>query len=158
MTTYVLDTSVFIAGRIPEDDARVTVPGVVDEVEDEGSRLQLDLAIDQGLRIEVPGENNRRRVLEEAGRTGDAPGLSDTDIDLLSKALEYEDAVIVTDDYAVQNVAARLNVQVAGISQPGIESVFEWGWRCTACGRRYEEEGVCRVCGSALKRYRRKRG
>lgn len=152
VTTYVLDTSAFIYGIAPGGEME-TVPAVYAEVKDERSRLKLELL--EGLQVIEPDRIFVDRVAEAARETGDDQRLSKADGDLLALALQEKesgkDAVLMTDDYAVQNVARRLGVRVVALRQKKTRSSVAWERRCTGCGRAYAEGEVCPVCGSPLR-------
>lgn len=90
------------------------------------------------------------RVQRGMKQSGDAGVLSPNDIDLLALALETG-GTVVTDDFALQNVAHHLDVPVLPIHQRRAET-RTWRYRCTGCGRYGEELGSCPVCGSPMKR------
>jgi UPF0271 protein len=85
-----------------------------------------------------------------ATASGDAGVLSEADIDLLALARDLS-AVIVTDDFAVQNVAIRMGIETQQIQQRRARRV-RWRFRCTGCGRYYRESGDCPICGAPMKR------
>jgi endoribonuclease Nob1 len=151
VTTYVLDTSAFIYGIAP-GGAMETVPAVYAEVKDDRSRLKLELL--EGLLVIEPDAGFVGRVAETAHETGDDQRLSKADGDLLALALQEKDAgkdtVLMTDDYAVQNVARRLDIRVVALRQKKSRSGVAWEKRCTGCGRSADGE-VCPVCGSPLR-------
>jgi UPF0271 protein len=121
---YVIDTSGFIIQVEFRDGTIVTVPAVVDEIIDSTSKLRFDLLKDAGLRIELPDVACLRKVRSAAISTGDATVLSVTDLDILAKALELKsefEVILVTDDYAIQNVAARLGIEYMTASTSGIK-------------------------------------
>jgi UPF0271 protein len=150
--TYVLDTSAFIYEMRPEGDLE-TVPAVYAEVKDDRSRLKLELM--EGLRVIEPGEQYVGRASAAARETGDDRRLSRADGDLIALALEEKDAgkdvVILSDDYAVQNVARRLGIPFQSLRQKKSRFEIVWEKRCTGCGRRYAAGEVCEVCGSPLR-------
>ncbi len=167
VTTYVLDASAFIYGVSPGGEVE-TVPAVYAEVKDERSRLTLELM--EGLKVVEPAAPYVGRVAAAARETGDDRRLSPADGDLLALALQEreagKDAVIVTDDYAVQNVARRLGVRTAALRQKKTRRAVAWEQRCTGCGRRFEggegpapggecEGTECPVCGSPLRQRKR---
>ena len=152
VTTYVLDASAFIYGIAPGGEME-TVPAVYAEVRDERSRLKLELM--EGLKVVEPDGGCVRRVAEAAGATGDDQRISRADGDLLALALQEtesgKDTVLLTDDYAVQNVARRLGVRAAALRQKKSRSHVAWEKRCTGCGRSFTAGEVCPVCGSPLR-------
>jgi len=146
----VLDSSAFIAGYETED-ATATIPRVRDELKDE-SAYRFDALEGGGMHVHVPNEAAVRRVESAARDTGDYDTLSKTDVRLIAAALEL-DAVLVTDDYAMQNVASALSVPVDAVQQDGIEGRRDWSFQCQGCGRTFDERKErCPVCGSELTR------
>ena len=144
-----LDSSFFIEDRSPDEKA-VTLPEVRDELEDT-SRFRFDAATGQGMRLETPSDEAVRRVRNAAEETGDASVLSETDVRLVALAHE-EQATLVTDDYAMQNVASRLGVETRGAGKEEIEEQRDWRYQCAGCGRVYDEKKRCEVCGAETTR------
>ena len=152
---YVLDSSVFIY-YLRISDTIYTVPEVLHELKSENAKIILNILIGEGLRIESPNLEAVKVVMEKSKSTGDYAKLSNTDIQLLAKALE-KNAILITDDYAIQNVAAHLAIKTQGILQKQIRKVLTWKRRCAGCGRFYEKETVCPVCGGEIKIKRARR-
>jgi endoribonuclease Nob1 len=149
MTVYVADASVFMYG-LRFVGTVYTVPRVLSEVRSSDAEIVLQAFISEGLRIEEPLQKDIDAVTEKAKSTGDYVKLSQADIDLLAKAREVN-GTLVTDDYSVQNVAARLGIETQQIRQAGIKRALSWRRRCVGCGRLYDEETICPVCGSEVK-------
>jgi endoribonuclease Nob1 len=147
--TYVLDASVFIYNVLVSGETR-TVPEVTRELKSNEAVVVLQEFLKRGLKIESPLKNDVEIVTEKAKSTGDYLRLSQADIDLLAKALELS-GTLVTDDYSIQNVAARLGIETQPIQQARIKRVLKWRRRCVGCGRLYESEAICPVCGSDVK-------
>ncbi len=147
MRVYVIDSSVIFL-RKAHYDRMITIPEVVDEIKDENSRLYLSLL---DIRVEEASDESVKEVVKTARKTGDIHKLSDTDIKLLAKTLdeirEGREAVLVTDDYSIQNVAMVLGLEIENIIQPRISKAFKWVKVCRGCGRRIEGD-ICPVCGS----------
>jgi len=126
----------------------VTVPEVVAEILDEASALYFSV---KNFRVEEASPESVEEVKEAARKTGDIHKLSDTDIKVLAKALDEikkgKEVVLVTDDYAIQNVAMSLGIRFDGILHRQISKEFKWVKVCRGCGRRIESE-ICPVCGS----------
>ncbi|MFW5983899.1 MAG: NOB1 family endonuclease [Halobacteria archaeon] len=147
----VLDSSFFIEDRsLNEGEKALSTPGVRDELED-ASRFRFDATEGQGMRVETPSDDAVREVRNAARETGDASVLSEVDVRLVALAYE-EDAELVTDDYAMQNVASRLGVGTRGAGKDKIEEERDWRYRCVGCGRVYDEKKRCDVCGSETTR------
>lgn len=152
---HIADSSLFIIGKRIEGNI-ITVPSVVNEIRDERSRTTLEL---MNVRIEPPLQSFIREVTAKARATKDSEELSRTDIDLLAKALEYsrnEDTILVTDDYAVQNTAISLGIKVMPAGQKKIKDVLIWEKFCIGCKRRFPQGDDCPVCGTPLKKMRKK--
>ncbi len=146
---YVLDTSAFIAGVKHKPEEVIFPLSVVDELKDKPIDFEL-------YRVCEPSQIYIEKVIEASMITGDYNVLSSTDIDVLAVALEHS-AVIVTDDYAIQNVAAYLGLKFENGEMQGIKELRRWKWRCTGCGRYYRNYyDECPVCGSSLRRVRDK--
>jgi len=150
MKVYVIDSSVIFLRKAYYNEMMVTVPEVIDEIKDEYSKLYLSIL---DLKIEEPSKESIERVIKIAKRTGDIHKLSDTDIKLLAKTLDEmrkgNEAVLVTDDYSIQNVAKFLGIKIENIIQPTISKTFKWIKVCKGCGRKVNED-VCPICGSEV--------
>jgi UPF0271 protein len=154
---YVIDTSGFIVGMEFTDRIMVTVPKVHDEILDSTTKLRFDLLCDRGLRVERPHKTFLERVRSAAVSCGDECVLSRTDMDILAKALEYKkeyDVILITDDYAVQNVASSLGINYRSAGSIGIKSRIVWKMKCTGCGAVVKSGNECPICGSGVKRYK----
>ncbi|MGZ0748324.1 MULTISPECIES: NOB1 family endonuclease [unclassified Haloparvum] len=145
-----LDSSAFIH-EYHTDEPTASIPAVKEELEDE-SALRFDAEEGSGMHVHVPSDDSCRQVEKAARESGDLEELSDTDLRLIAAALEL-DATLVTDDYAMQNVAERLDVDVDVIAREGITEEREWKFQCAGCGRTFDEQkDRCPICGSDLTR------
>jgi UPF0271 protein len=152
---YIADSSLFIVGKRIEGNI-ITVPSVEEELKNENTRTTMEL---MNVRIEPPLQTFIREVRSIAGVTKDDDELSKTDIDILAKALEYsgkEETVLISDDYAVQNTAIHLGIKVMPAGQKKIRDVLLWEKFCIGCKRRFPKGDDCPVCGTALKKMRKK--
>ncbi|MCK9276610.1 MAG: nucleotide-binding protein [Methanoculleus sp.] len=147
--TLVLDASVFFS-EVPIEGPAWTTPSVVGELGDLHAKCRFEALSATVLAVREPREEDRAQVEAAAVRTGDAGVLSGTDRDILALALELS-AVLVTDDFAVQNVAHRLGIETQSIRQRPARAI-RWRYRCSGCGRYWREPGECRVCGAPIKR------
>jgi UPF0271 protein len=157
----ILDTSAFIQGyNLSSDEEYYTVPEVLDEIKEELGRMRYDSAQSSGRLREVIPEKIWINELESKSRlAGEAHKLSITDKQLLSLGLqlksEGKEPIIVTDDYSVQNMAARLGLRFVSQVTKGIKKVLKWGIYCPGCRRRFDspqEDNICPICGTELKR------
>ena len=155
---YVADAAVFIMGGTDiSPSGMISVPAVEDEMVSEDARLRYDLAIADGLRIEAPLPEMIDAVRARAAATRDIDVLSETDLAVLAKALEHKDMTLLTDDFAVQNVAAKLGLCVRPVAQRTIRDKIVWQKQCIGCGRHFDHGDDCPVCGSPLRRKMKRR-
>lgn len=156
---YVLDASAFYAGTPFLSGAKcATTTAVLDEVKHVRAAAT-EALIDAGnLAIIDPDDRATEAVTSAARRTGDLPRLSVADISVLALALQLK-AVLVSDDYALANVAATIGVRVQMSSGKGLRQVRKYTRYCSACGRAFGPDArECPLCGNALKRkYRSKK-
>jgi len=147
---YILDSSAFI-NEYHTDEPIASIPLVREELEDE-SAYRFDALEGSGMHMHIPDEETVEQIERAARETGDAGQLSQTDIRLVAASFEL-DGRLVTDDYAMQNVAEKLNVAVEVIARDGIDKQRAWTFQCEGCGREFDEDqGRCPVCGSGLSR------
>lgn len=153
---HIADASLFIIRKRIEGRI-VTVPSVVEELRDEKSRTTMEL---MNVRVEPALNTFKNEVMLKAGITKDIEELSGTDIDILAKALEYsrcQKTILITDDFAIQNIAIQLGIEVMPAGQRKIKDVLLWEKQCIGCKRRFEQGEECPVCGSPMKKRRRTR-
>jgi len=164
----VLDTSAFIAGFDPHaiSEKQYTVPEVKNELNtDSMPWMRFNAAIDNGkVMIMKPKESFFQEILETSKKVGDIRYLSKADLQVLALALELKDnglrPLIVTDDYSIQNVANKIDVEFTALMTFGIKFRFKWILYCPACYRKYPSDyrfKSCDVCGTELKRKPRKK-
>jgi UPF0271 protein len=147
---FVLDSSAFI-NEYHTDAKIASIPLVREELQDE-SAYRFDALEGSGMHLHIPDGETVERIERAARETGDLAELSRTDIRLIAAAFEL-DATLVTDDYAMQNVADKLEVDVEVIAQDGIDEQRDWRFQCQGCGREFDENhDRCPICGSALSR------
>jgi UPF0271 protein len=105
-----------------------------------------------GMYLHIPEDETVERIERAARETGDLEELSETDVRLVAATFEL-DGTLVTDDYAMQNVAEKLEVAVEVIARDGIDEQREWHFQCEGCGREFDEHhDRCPICGSSLSR------
>ncbi len=159
----ILDASAFIMGYDPLSVSypQFSVPSVLNELLPETTEwLRCSVAEQSGkLKIQQPSEKSVEKIKFLSASVGDIRTLSDTDIQILSLAFELQsegkDPVIVSDDYAIQNVAERIGLKYKSLATFGIRYQFDWILYCPACHRKYPSGYIgesCGVCGTALKR------
>ena len=72
---------------------------------------------------------------------------------LSTVALALENKIeLITDDFAVTNVARQLKIQTLSLTTQGISTVGKWIIYCSMCGKEFSKEKECPICGSKLNR------
>ena len=164
----VLDTSAFIAGFDPlaVPEKQYTVPEVKKELI-AGSMpwMRFNAAIEnRKLNIRNPKSSVLQEILEASRKVGDMRYLSEVDLQVLALALELKgrglSPLIITDDYSIQNVANKIDVEFTSLLTFGIKFRFKWILYCPACYRKYPSDykfKICEICGTTLKRKPKKK-
>jgi len=122
------------------------------------AQLRFRLSKEKGnLSVQPPSPRSRETVDEASTRAGEKGVLSEADRDVVALALDLRqsglDPVIVSDDYAVQNLAEHLQLKYGSLANFGIVHKFQWIMYCPACHRRYRQPArTCRICGTELRR------
>jgi UPF0271 protein len=147
---HILDTSAFIH-EYHTQESKASIPLVREELEDEHA-YRFDALEGSGMHLHIPEDETVERVERAARETGDLAELSETDVRLVAAAFEL-DGTLVTDDYAMQNVAEKLEVTVEVIAREGISEQRDWRFQCAGCGREFDDNhDRCPICGSDLSR------
>jgi len=157
----VLDTSALIMGLDPlglQVDT-YSVPEVAEELRDQtGPSYRLTMSSSSGkMKIQAPTEDSLNEVVNHAKLLGDRLVLSEADSSVLALAVDLKKSgklpIIVSDDYAVQNVAEGMGIEYQSLSSLGIRQKYEWIYYCPACFKRSLTRDLqCGVCGTKLKR------
>lgn len=155
MISSALDASAFYAG-IPflSSDKYCTTQAVFDEVKHiKKSHGAIEVLLDTGsLRVIDPDKYSIQKVKTAARETGDYTRLSQADFSIIALALQLKIALL-TDDYAVANVAIALKLSVQSSSSKGIKETRKWIAYCSACGKAFGPNAKeCPLCGNKLKR------
>jgi len=159
----VLDTSALIVGYNPllAGEGQVTAPLVMEELRSDTTIwLRVTAARESGkLMVVEPDLLFVNKVIERSTEMGDIRHLSNADRQVLALALQLkesgENAVIISDDYSIQNVAERLGIEYEPLATFGIRYRFQWLLYCPACRRRFPQgypSETCAYCGTQLKR------
>ncbi len=154
----VLDASVILEGMaLPPGESCHVAPSVRDEVAKGRPGRTMEGMLAAGLVVREPVPERVAEVRAAAEGTGDIGRMSPADLESVALALELG-AVLLTDDYSMQNTAAKLGVEWRGYQQEGISEERRWVYRCRGCNRRFGVDeggkGECPVCGSGLRQVR----
>ena len=154
---YVLDSTAFYAGIPYQGNGRYfTTYLVLEEVRHHSVGSSL---IHSRVQVTEPTPESMTRVKSTASKTGDLGALSQTDLSLIALALDLSKVdggvSLVTDDFAVRNVAEVMSIPLAQTSLKGGEwKNITWKLYCRGCGKQYTNPKltVCPVCGTQLVR------
>ncbi len=103
------------------------------------------------LKISDPDEEFVDKVKAASKKTGDFNHLSKQDISVIALCLQMN-GEIITDDFAISNVAKNLNLKVSPLMTSGINDVGNWIHYCPGCKKNFESGSECPLCGTQLKR------
>jgi UPF0271 protein len=153
---YALDAGAFYTGFVFLSSAYQywTTQAVFDEVKHiKRSHGAIEALLESNtLQILNSERKNIDKVVAAARRTGDYQKLSKADISIIALALQLE-IVLVTNDYAVANVATTLKIPVKSVASKGITHTRSWIAYCSACGRAFGPNAKeCMLCGNRLRR------
>ena len=154
---YILDSTAFYAGIPYQGNGRYyTTYLVLEEVKHHNVGSSL---IHSRVQVTEPTSASLNRVRTTAAKTGDIGALSQTDISLLALGLDMMGndggVSLVSDDFAVRNVAEILSIPLAPTTMKGGEwKNMTWKIYCRGCGKTYTNPKltVCPVCGTQLTR------
>ncbi|MBI3860187.1 MAG: nucleotide-binding protein [Thaumarchaeota archaeon] len=153
----VLDSTAFYAGIPYQGNGRYfTTYLVLEEIKHHSVGSSL---IHTRVQVTEPSAEAIERVRSTAKQTGDAGALSQTDLSLLALALDLSKgeggASLVSDDFAVRNVAEVLSIPLSKTALKGGEwKNVTWRLHCKGCGKQYTNPKLtqCPVCGTQLVR------
>ena len=144
---FILDTCAFLTQKHPTGEF-ITVPGIKSEIVNRQSRQYFENMLATHLKVMKAQKDSYDVINKEAKETGDYDVLSKVDMDIL--ALGYEcKGTIITDDFAIQNVALALEVKFLSCSGKVISEKRAWRYKCTACNHKEKVKlKNCSVCGN----------
>ena len=154
MDFRILDASAFYAGvpfRSSEDC--YTTSSVYDEIKHiKKNHDALGTLLETNrLKIRDPCVESMKSAVEKSKDTGDFPQLSKQDISIIALGIEMN-GEIISDDFAISNVAKNLNLKVSPIMTKGIKDVGKWIHYCPGCKTSHSIGKKCPSCGTPLKR------
>ena len=147
----VLDTSALMSGRSFDGELFTTEDVLRELRRKEAMTPQLETVLAVKVTVVSPSQEAVAAVRRASEGTGDAHRLSPTDLRLLAAASDVG-ATVVTDDYSIQNLATAMGLPYETVQERGITETVTWRYRCTGCGRSFEEwRDPCPVCGAKLR-------
>jgi endoribonuclease Nob1 len=153
---YALDAGAFYTGVVFLSSAGryYTTQAVFDEVKHiKRSHGAIEALLESNtLQIVNSDRKSIEKAVAAARKTGDYQKLSEADVSIVALALQLE-IVLITNDYAVANVASTLKIPVKSVASKGISHTRRWITYCSACGRAFGPNAKeCRLCGNRLRR------
>jgi endoribonuclease Nob1 len=153
---WAVDAGAFYTGLVFQSSASryCTTETVFEEVKHiKKSQGAIEVLLESNsLQILNPDKKSIEKVFSAARRTGDYPRLSEADISIIALALQLE-VPLITDDYAVANVATIMKIPIKSLATRGITHTRKWITYCSACGRTFgATTKECRLCGNMLRR------
>ncbi len=150
----ILDASAFYAG-VPFGSSEdcYTTSSVFDEIKHiKKNHDALGTLLETNrLKIREPGIESVKFAVKESKDTGDFPQLSKQDISIIALGIEMN-GEIISDDFAISNVAKNLGLRVSPIMTKGIKDVGKWIHYCPGCKTSHNTGKECPSCGTPLKR------
>ena len=154
MVFRVLDATAFYAGMpFVSNDPFMTTSAVYEEIQHIKKKQGVLEMLQQTNRLQIrdPSEEFISVVRDTADKTGDSVTISKQDVTIIALALE-NNIELITDDFAVTNVARQLRIQTSSLMTGGINTVGKWISYCSMCGKEFLKEKECPICGSKLNR------
>ena len=154
MVFRIIDASAFYAG-IPfrSSNEFYTTSLIFDEIKHikkNHDAIDILLATNR-LKIQDPSSEFIDIAIEESKKTGDFNQLSKQDISLIALCLQLK-GELITDDFAISNLAKNLDIKVSPLMTSGIKDVGIWILYCPGCRKNFDSGSECPSCGSILKR------
>ncbi|MFX1449327.1 MAG: phosphotransferase [Promethearchaeota archaeon] len=160
----ILDASAFLGGYNPNiiSILQYTIPEIFEEVKTSSVKSLMDISVATGkLQIYSPSSQNIEEVKKIGKKSGDSFVLSEVDIKILALALETQreknlNPILVTDDYAMQNIAHKLKINFKPVLEKGIQDLIKWKIYCPGCKSSFKsipKTKICPNCGTNLKRF-----
>ncbi len=103
------------------------------------------------LKIREPDTDSTKAATDAAKNTGDFTQLSKQDLSVIALGIEL-DGEIISDDFAISNVAKNLGLKISPIMTQGIKDVGKWVHYCPGCKTSHESGKECPMCATPLKR------
>ena len=103
------------------------------------------------LKIREPDAESTKAATNAAKSTGDYPQLSKQDLSVIALCIELR-GEIISDDFAISNVARNLGLKISPIMTQGIRDVGRWVHYCPGCRTNHESGKECPMCATPLKR------
>ena len=143
----ILDSCAFLTQKHPEGKL-VTISDIEKEIVNKQSIQYYSNLKEHKLEIIEPNITSEKWIVDKAEKTGDLDVLSAVDKKILALAYELK-GIIVSDDFAIQNVALYTGIEFVSCSGNEIKELRKWNYKCSACNHVEDKKSnECRICGS----------
>jgi UPF0271 protein len=150
----ILDASAFYAG-IPfgSSDDCYTTSLVYDEIKHikKNQEVLETLLETSRLKIREPNKESTEVAIKFSKNTGDYQQMSKQDLSIIALCIDLK-GEIITDDFAISNVAKNLGLKISPVMTNGIKDVGKWIHYCPGCRSNHKSGRECPKCGTPLKR------
>ncbi|NHV07399.1 MAG: NOB1 family endonuclease [Thaumarchaeota archaeon] len=159
MTVVIYDTSAIIRGilNFKNIGCAYTTYSVLRELKKRNANYTKVVALIEANILEVlsPSKKVIEIVKEKAAQLGELGKISSTDLEIIALAMSFrnkeEDILVVTNDFAIQNILSHLNIKYKSIGQREIREPREYVYECKNCHSRYETKySFCPKCGGRI--------
>ena len=127
-------------------------PQIAEEMRDMRSRLLLEQGISEGLlELREPSPESKEEIFEKAKELG--LRLSDADISIIALAKDLngkEEILVLSDDYAVQNLLSLLEIPFNSVLMDGIAETIAFIKKCSNCDKEFPPAYKGKTCDSCL--------
>jgi len=145
----VLDASAFYAGVPFRSCVNYHTTSLIFEeikhIQNKYSILQTLVKINRII-IMDPKPSYNNKVIQTAKKTGDIDTLSNEDISAIALCLNLH-GELITDDFAMINVANNLNINTKSIMTKGIKHGRKCSYYCPGCNSLATQK-ICIICGT----------
>ena len=154
MDFRILDASAFYAGipfRTSSDCYTTSL--VYDEIKHikKNQEVLETLLETNRLKIRDPDKESLESAIKASKNTGDYQQLSKQDVSIIGLCIDLS-GEIITDDFAISNVAKNLGLKISPVMTEGIKDVGKWVHYCPGCRSNHKNGKECPTCGTPLKK------
>ena len=155
---FALDATAFYQGfHLRSNHTCITTGLVFEEICHIQSNLSImDSLISNGRIMIFQPSDSRLRIVRSVVKHIGETRLSNADISIVALAKEFN-VTLVTDDFAVCNLARTLSIDLLNLGTKGIQDIRKWAKFCKSCGTGYPPtQTICSLCGNKLRvRYKK---
>jgi UPF0271 protein len=153
IVNFALDATAFYQGfHLHSNNTCITTGLVFEEISHIQEKFSVLESLISNKRIVIlePNEKTIKMIKSIITKIGETR-LSKADISIIALAKE-SNATLVTDDFAICNLAKTLAIELLNLGTKGIKDTRKWIKFCKSCGKGYPpSQKVCSLCGNKLR-------